>query len=96
MTQAAMNLYADFSSNFQLAINQAIEECDSLDEVAPKALEIFHFLFGGSVIYIPKGTLKHLNARNKLIKAEFTGNNHTELAKKYGLSVQWVYKIVGN
>ncbi|HHF0441361.1 TPA: Mor transcription activator family protein [Haemophilus influenzae] len=25
---------------------------------------------------------------------EFTSNNHVSLAKKYALSLQWIYKIV--
>ncbi|NYA46833.1 hypothetical protein HZI68_00300 [Haemophilus haemolyticus] len=33
-------------------------------------------------------------ARNNLIRKKFNGANHTELAMKYGVSLQWIYKIV--
>lgn len=50
--------------------------------------------FGGEVIYIPKGMLLLLSKRDLAIWQEFNGKNHNELARKYGVSVPWVYKIV--
>ena len=47
--------------------------------------------YGGLQIYIP---LQSRYLRQKIIK-EFNGRNHTELAKKYGLSVRQVYRILG-
>ena len=35
-----------------------------------------------------------LNERDMKIYEEFNGNNHRELARKYNVSMQWVYKIV--
>lgn len=50
--------------------------------------------FGGEVIYIPKGILIPLSGRDLAIWREFNGKNHNELARKYDVSVAWVYKIV--
>lgn len=50
--------------------------------------------WGGEVIYIPRNLLMALNERDMKIYNEFNGNNHRELARKYGVSMQWVYKIV--
>ena len=49
-------------------------------------------LYGGLQIYIP------LESRyiKKKIQEEFTGANHRELAKKYGLSLRHVYRILGD
>lgn len=48
--------------------------------------------FGGLQIYIPKNST--LEQRNNLIRREFKGNNHLELARKYHLSIQWIYAIL--
>ncbi|WP_462171122.1 Mor transcription activator family protein [Pseudoalteromonas xiamenensis] len=32
--------------------------------------------------------------RSSNIWSEFRGNNHVELSKKYGCSVQWIYTVV--
>ncbi|MDN5451260.1 MAG: DNA-binding protein, partial [Enterobacterales bacterium] len=32
--------------------------------------------------------------RDLQIFSEFNGRNHSELAKKYSVSLQWIYKIV--
>ncbi|MDD0823738.1 Mor transcription activator family protein [Mannheimia sp. AT1] len=50
--------------------------------------------WGGEVIYIPRNLLMALNERDMKIYEEFNGNNHRELARKYNVSMQWVYKIV--
>lgn len=50
--------------------------------------------FGGEVIYIPKSILLPLSGRDWAIYNEFNGDNHNELARKYKVSVAWVYKII--
>ncbi|QIW15834.1 transcriptional regulator [Pasteurellaceae bacterium RH1A] len=50
--------------------------------------------WGGCVVYIPRNLVLLLNERDMKIYQEFNGNNHQELARKYQVSTQWVYKIV--
>ena len=50
--------------------------------------------FGGSMLYIPKGAKPDRAARDAELRAAFTGRNHRELARRYGLSVKSVYGIV--
>lgn len=50
--------------------------------------------WGGQLIYFPKNQGGKLDERDKQIYAEFNGRNHHELAKKYDLAVQQIYKIV--
>lgn len=45
-------------------------------------------------MYMPKSISLFACKREKQIFNEFTGNNHVSLAKKYALSLQWIYKIV--
>lgn len=50
--------------------------------------------WGGSGIYFPMGMTYKLSQRDRQIYSEFKGNNHFELAQKYGVSVIWIYKII--
>lgn len=50
--------------------------------------------WGGEVIYIPKALLITLSERDLAIWRDFNGSNQRELARKYGVSMQWVYQIV--
>lgn len=50
--------------------------------------------WGGQNIYFPMGLSYKLSQRDQLIYTEFNGINHSDLARKYGVSLQWIYKIV--
>lgn len=50
--------------------------------------------WGGQNLYFPMGKALKLSRRDRQIYAEFNGENHSELARKFGLSLQWVYAIV--
>ena len=49
---------------------------------------------GGRQVYISLGAKVRADARNAAMRAEFNGGNHAELAAKYGLCIQTVYKIL--
>ena len=49
---------------------------------------------GGFNQYIPLYREVSLNARNRLIKEEFDGNNYRALALKYNMSEAWVRTLV--
>lgn len=48
----------------------------------------------GQHIYVPMGLAPKAYSRNRLIYEEFNGRNHSELARKHGVSLVWLYKIV--
>ncbi|KVN33328.1 DNA-binding protein [Burkholderia pyrrocinia] len=50
--------------------------------------------WGGQNIYFPMGVSYRLSQRDRQIFDEFRGDNHAELARKYGVSLQWIYKII--
>ena len=52
-------------------------------------------LVGGESIYIIKPDSFVRPDRDIRIKAEFNGYNHTELAKKYGVTERWVRQLCG-
>lgn len=50
--------------------------------------------WAGELIYIPQSVALMSSERNLAIWREFDGKNHRELARKYGVSMQWVYKVI--
>lgn len=54
--------------------------------------------FGGLLVYFKKQSALNAEERNLAIAADFeTGDyTHSELAQKYGISVQQIYKIIKN
>ncbi len=50
--------------------------------------------WGGQNIYFPMGLSYKLSQRDHQIYEEFMGNNHSDLARKYNVSLQWIYKII--
>ncbi|MBE8397905.1 DNA-binding protein, partial [Leptospira borgpetersenii serovar Hardjo-bovis] len=51
-------------------------------------------IWGGQSIYFPKGISVRASERDYQIYSECDGRNYAELAKKYNLTLQWIYKIV--
>jgi Mor family transcriptional regulator len=50
--------------------------------------------WGGQNVYFPMGLSYKLSQRDRQIFDEFNGTNHSDLARKYVVSLQWIYKIV--
>ena len=50
--------------------------------------------YAGSFVYVRKPATITKNERNERIRREFTGRNYKELAKKFGLSVVSIRRIV--
>jgi len=51
-------------------------------------------LWGGQMIYFPKGAWVELSRRDLEIYREFNGKNRDEVMKKYGISRTRLYEIV--
>lgn len=63
-------------------------------EVSKKLSHHLTSNWGGQLIYFPKNLLGRVSERDMQIYKEFDGKNHAGLARKYGLTVQHVYRIV--
>lgn len=50
--------------------------------------------WGGQQVYFPKGTAVDISSRDLDLYAEFNGHNHEQLARKYRMSIQWVYQRI--
>lgn len=67
---------------------------DAAEQLGVELAERMAGHWGGQNLYFPMGLSLQLSKRDKQIYAEFDGMNHGDLARKYSVSVQWVYKIV--
>lgn len=52
-------------------------------------------VIGGATIYIPQAESITRPVRDAHIKDEFNGYNHSELARKYGVTDRWVRELCG-
>lgn len=67
------------------------EERERIGESLGKSLADFLSLsWGGQYIYFPKDGKR----RAAMMYAEFDGGNHADLARKYGVCVQTVYRVI--
>lgn len=49
---------------------------------------------GGSLLYIGTGYRQKVLSMHRRMYADFTGSNQAELARRYGVSIVWAYKIL--
>lgn len=88
--------YPETLRDLAVCIQQTLNQITA-DPVVVPALAIVEGIrarFGGSLLYVPKGTKLDRATRDARICAEFTGRNHRELARRYGITVATVYDII--
>lgn len=88
-TELLMNLSAQLAESL---IKAGVDEAIA-NKCAWDAVNFVRKEHGGLNLYIPKGKSLDAVLQQMKIFEECTGNNHSELARKYGLSVQHVYRI---
>ncbi|MBD1584861.1 Mor transcription activator family protein [Pseudoalteromonas sp. S16_S37] len=67
---------------------------DGATKLGLDVIDTVRTTFGGEYVYVCKGRKLDAMLKSNQIWAEFRGNNHRELAKKFGCSVQWVYTVI--
>ena len=88
-------LLVDLAELCALALKESAGlDKDKADQVGREIAERMASHWGGQNIYFPMGLSYKLSQRDRQIYDDFTGANHSELARKYGVSLQWIYKIV--
>ncbi|UVK85195.1 DNA-binding protein [Pseudomonas sichuanensis] len=50
--------------------------------------------WGGQQLYMPKGARIEASRMHHQIYEEWKGNNHRQLARKYGFSLQFIYRVI--
>ena len=51
-------------------------------------------VFGGGQIYVRKKTAEKVKGCHAEIKRRFTGNNHMELSREFGVGMSQIYRIL--
>ncbi|MCU1717439.1 Mor transcription activator family protein [Pseudomonas sp. 5P_3.1_Bac2] len=80
-------------------VAHALAELTALDashaeQVASAVAERMAAHWGGQNIYFPMGLSIRLSRRDRQVYDKFNGHNQSELAREFGVSLQWVYKII--
>lgn len=68
-------------------------------QAEPLTLDIMkdiHARFHGESVYFSKCRSMKLAKRNQAILAEFDGHNHRDLARRYGLTIAFIYQIIAS
>jgi len=50
--------------------------------------------FGGQVVYMKNGAKDRVSEKHKQILADFNGNNHAEIYKKYSIGAAWLQRLL--
>ncbi len=88
-------LLVDLAEQCSVALRETAGlDKDKAEQVGREIADRMAAHWGGQNIYFPMGLSYKLSQRDRQIYDDFTGANHSELARKYGVSLQWIYKIV--
>lgn len=74
-------------------VKETLSEQEAV-ELGMNVVERIRHTFGGELVYVCQGRKLDSIIMSNQIWNEFDGRNQTELAKKYGCSVQWVYTVI--
>lgn len=91
--QTAETLLVLLDSIERKLLENKVDE-EQATKLATLIVDDFRHQCGGMSVYIPKGVGLDAILKHNQIYQDFRGNNHTELAKKYGYSEQRIYQIV--
>lgn len=99
MATDAKQKVANFLTDVILYTSQVVSkelsiEQGKAEEIGRKLADLLRQNFGGANVYVPKGTSLDAELRNNAIFQDFRGNNHAELARKYGCTEQHVYNVI--
>lgn len=89
------DLLIDLAQHIAVALTElAALEAENAEQLGREIADRMAGHWGGQNIYFPMGLSYKLSQRDHVIFAEFDGVNHSDLARKFGVSLQWIYKIV--
>lgn len=93
--EVGAELLVDLVDNLSSLITEkaGISESDAR-EIAQGAAVRLADHWGGQSVYIPMDLVAKMSSRNADIFEAFTGDNISELVRKFGLSRQAIYRII--
>lgn len=91
----AADLLNDLAEQVSAAVRESFDVSDEAanalgTDVAMRMVE----QWGGQQLYMPKGIRIEASRLHQQIYEDWKGRNHRELARKYGISLQFVYRVI--
>lgn len=86
-----VELTEQIAVGFQEELKMSPEDARRAAELA---MEMIKDHAGGGAIYIAKGHLHAITEKHRRIHRRFTGANHAQLAREFGLTERQIYTIV--
>ena len=93
-TERSANLLVDAILTIESKLIEEGIEGEVASKVANAAIEKLRNDFGGEQFYFPKGVGLDSTVKKHKIYEKFRGNNIHELAKEFGVTPTYVYRIV--
>ncbi|MCV9878833.1 Mor transcription activator family protein [Brenneria izbisi] len=88
-------LLVELAQHTASTIKQVVEIDTAIaDQIGEAVANRMMQIWGGQNVYFPMGMAWKVNQRDLEIFREFNGRNHHELARKFGVSLQWIYSVV--
>lgn len=88
-------IFADLAQHVSATLKETVAMDDDIaEQIATAVANRMMQAWGGQTLYLPKGMLFMTSARDYQIWRECNGHNYRELAKKYNLTLQWIYTVV--
>ncbi len=87
-------LISDLSDQIALVLRDYNIAPDIAEQCGAAVADHMANHWGGQVITIPKDYRWKLTQRDLIIWGEYNGKNHHELARKYGIGTNAIYRIV--
>ena len=88
-------LLIDLTQHIAHALGELIAlDSEQAEHVAKEVADRMAAHWRGQNIYFPMGLSIKLSRRDREIYDKFTGHNHHELVREYGVSLAWIYKII--
>ncbi|OSM95595.1 MULTISPECIES: Mor transcription activator family protein [Lonsdalea] len=76
-------------------LHEAVDiDTRTADQIGEAVASHMMQVWGGQNVYFPMGMAWRVSQRDQEIFSNFNGKNHHELARKYGVSLQWIYSVV--
>ncbi|MDX5630371.1 MULTISPECIES: Mor transcription activator family protein [unclassified Brenneria] len=88
-------LLVELAQHTASTIKEVVEiDTDIADQIGEAVANRMMQVWGGQNVYFPMGMAWKVSQRDLEIFHKFNGRNHHELARKFGVSLQWVYSVV--
>jgi Mor family transcriptional regulator len=93
--EVGAELLVDLADNLTMMLTDKLDVSqDEARAVAQEAAAHIADNWGGQSVYIPMDLVARMSSRNAEIFSAFSGDNISELVRKFGLSRQAIYRIV--